>query len=81
MKTWTTVDGPIDETDLSSIIAELQGMGAAPAFHLAVFMGWLKDGLFSDRRIDRALQLLKRQGRIRYDHHGRKWVAVGGGER
>lgn len=75
MKTWNTVDGPIDEVDLEVVFDGIRE-GAERSELVGLLMDWKKP---SDRRPDRALQLLKAQGRIKYDHHGRRWSVVEGG--
>lgn len=69
-KVWRTVDGVVDE-ELLERTAMFIGLVPNTARWLAELNG-LPIG---DRRIDRALQLLKRQGRIEFDREARVWRA------
>jgi len=72
MKSWKSQDGPVTEVDLEDIVREI-GAGVNTQVRLCVTTGLLP------RQVDRALQLLVKAGRIKYEVHGRRWSVVGGG--
>ena len=71
MKTWSTTDGPVTEDFVNEILLMVtQGYRTSTEMTIALcrFPG--------DRRIDKALRLLKAAGRIRYSQHARAWSVV-----
>lgn len=78
MKTWNTVDGPVTEADLNGVEHAIKSGKGSSALILQA-SPWPSRPRGGDRRVDRALQLLKAAGRIKYDHHGRRWTVVDGG--